>query len=236
MAPAQLASPLWHVVTALAVVGTMAVHGGTVDAAPREVAAVTSRSGDGSETYRGYRIEIAPDVPNAELVRLRQAAEHQVDLVEATGLDARTKAFLRGGPVVVQSGSGAGSHYSGGDSVTIAVAAPGDDRPILLHEYMHVYHFRMMPDGNRNPDILTFYERAKTGGFYPANAYLLKNPGEFFAMTASVYLHGKLAREPFTREELRQKQPVYFGYLNRLFGSPRAVSTETLQTSGTVRP
>ncbi|GJD46711.1 hypothetical protein AFCDBAGC_4595 [Methylobacterium cerastii] len=236
MAPAQLASPLWHVVTALALAGTMAVHGGTVDAAPRQVAAATSRSGDGSETYRGYLIEIGPDVPNAELDQLRRAAEHQVDLVEATGLDARTKAFLRRFPVVVQTGANVGGHYSGGDRVTIAVADPNDDRPILLHEYMHIYHFRMLPGGNRNADILTYYGRAREGGFYSAGAYVLKNPGEFFAMTASVYLHGRLAREPFTREELRQKQPVYFGYLHHLFGSPRAVSTEPPQTSGTARP
>ncbi len=32
-------------------------------------------------------------------------------------------------------------------------------------------------------------------------------------MTASVYLHGKLAREPFTRAELQQRQPVYYRFL-----------------------
>jgi hypothetical protein len=94
----------------------------------------------------------------------------------------------------------------------------------------------MLPDGKRNPDILAFYERAREGGFYPAGAYVLKNPSEYFAMTASAYLHGRLAREPFTREELRQKQPVYFGYLNRLFGRPRAVSSEAMQTSRPARP
>ena len=222
MAPAQLASPLWHVVTALAMVGTMSMHGGTVDAAPRVVAAATPRSDDGSETYRGYRIEMGADFPNAELSQLRRAAEHQVDLVEATTLDAGTKAFLRRFPVVVQAGGSAGSHYSGGDSVTIAVADPRDDRPILLHEYMHVYHFRMLPGGNRNPDILTFYGRAKEGGVYPARSYVLMNPGEFFAMTASAFLHGRLAREPFTHNEMRRNQPAYDRYLARLFGTPGA--------------
>lgn len=61
---------------------------------------------------------------------------------------------------------------------------------------MHVYHFRRLPGGRNNPDILTFYGRAKDGGFYPAGAYLLTNQGEFFAMTASVYLHGKLRANP----------------------------------------
>ena len=214
MAASHLASPFWHVVTALAVAGALALHGAPARAAPAE----TLRFGDGSETYRGYRIEMARDVPNAEIGQVRQAAEHQVDMVEATRLDERVKAFLRGFPVVVQMGTGEGSHYSGGNSVTIEVEDPKDDRPILLHEYMHVYHFRKMPGGRNNPDILTFYGRAKDGGFYPAGAYLLKNQGEFFAMTASVYLHGKLAREPFTRDELRQTQPVYYRFLSRLLG------------------
>ncbi|MET0429111.1 MAG: hypothetical protein ABW026_11520 [Microvirga sp.] len=130
--------------TALAVAGTMTVHGGTVGAAPRIVAAVTSQGTD--------RIEMARDVPNAGIDRLRRAAEHQVDLVEATGRDARAKAFPQGFPMVVRTGASAGSHDSGGDSVTIAVADPGDDRPILLHAYMNVYHLRMLPGGNRNPD------------------------------------------------------------------------------------
>lgn len=219
MAVSHSASPVWHAVTALAVLGAMAVLGGTAHAAPR--AAGTLRFDDGSESYRGYRIEMAQDVPNVAVATLRRAAEHQVDLVEATRLDASTKSFLRRFPVVVRSGSGEGSHYSGGDSVTIALEDPNDDRPILLHEYLHVYHFRKLPGGQGNSDILTFYGRAKAGGLYPAGAYVLKNPGEFFAMTASVYLHGRLAREPFTREELRQKQPVYVGYLDRLFGAAR---------------
>ena len=216
MAAYQLPSPFRHVAAALAVAGAMACHGGPARAA------ATTRFGDGSEIYCGYHIAMAQDVPNAEIARLRQAAEHQVDLVEATHLDASIKDFLRGVPVVVQSGTGEGSHYSGGDSVTVALDDPNDDRPILLHEYMHVYQFRRLPGGRDNPDILTFYRRAKRGSFYPADAYLLSNPGEFFAMTASTFLHGRLAREPFTREELRRKQPVYYGYLSGLFGGPRA--------------
>lgn len=103
------------------------------------------------------------DVPNAEIAALQRAAEHQVDLVEATVLDRRIKAFLRRVPVVVDTGSGAGSHYDGGDRVTIAVADPNDVRPILLHESMHVYRIRILPGGVTNPDIPAFYGRARVG-------------------------------------------------------------------------
>ncbi len=150
-------SPIWHVVSALAVAGMLAVHGASAHASRRQATAGTQHFEDGGEAYRGYRIEMAQDVPNAAIGQLRKAAEHQVDIVEATSLDEGTKGFLRRFPVVVRYGSGEGSHYSGGDSVTIAVDDPKDDRPILLHEYMHVYHFRKLPGGRDNPDILTFY-------------------------------------------------------------------------------
>jgi hypothetical protein len=225
MAANHLVSSARYGMTAIALVGALTVQGELAQAAQLG-------AGDGSETYRGYRIEMAQDVPNAEIGQLRKAAEHQVDIVEATSLDGGTKAFLRRFPVVVHSGAGERSHYSGGDHVDIAVEDPKDDRPILLHEYMHVFHFRKLPGGRNNPDILTFYGRAKEGGFYPPGAYLLKNQGEFFAMTASVFLHGTLAREPFTRDELRRKQPVYYGYLNRLFGTPRAAGAVPSRLAG----
>gem|GEM_PF-2646186 len=238
MAAPHLASPFWQVILALAVAGAMAFRGGPVRAAAPPAAERVTSSGDGSETYRGYRITMAQDVANAEIGRLRRAAEHQVDLVEATGLDACIKDFLRGFPVVVRAGTGAGSHYSGGDSVTIAVDDPKDDRPILLHEFMHVYHLRRLPGGRDNPDILTFYRRAKAGALYPADAYLLSNPGEFFAMTASTVLYGRLAREPFTREALRRKQPIYYGYLTGLFGAQQAAepSPSRLTETGRLPP
>ncbi len=100
----MVTSPIWHVVSALAVAGTLAVHGGPAHATPRHAPAGTLHFDDGGERYRGYRIEMARDVPNAEIGQLRQAAEHQVDIVEATSLDEGNKAFLRRFPVVVHSG------------------------------------------------------------------------------------------------------------------------------------
>jgi hypothetical protein len=47
---------------------------------------------------------------------------------------------------------------------------------------------------------------------------MLKNPAEFFAMTASAFLHGSIARPPYTRETVIRTQPVYARYLAQLFG------------------
>ena len=50
-----------------------------------------------------------------------------------------------------------------------------------------------------------------------AEAYLMTNQMEFFAVTASVFLYGKDSIEPFTRSKLKENQPDYFQYLVSLF-------------------
>jgi hypothetical protein len=90
--------------------------------------------------------------------------------------------------------------------------------PVILHELLHAYHNKMMPQGVKNPAVLLHYNLAKSDQLYPAEAYLLTNEREFFAVTASVFLYGKDGKEPFTRANLKQKQPDYFKYLVWLFG------------------
>ena len=98
----------------------------------------------------------------------------------------------------------------------------------MLHELLHAYHAGMLPRGFKNPDVLLHYNLAKGEKLYPADAYLLTNEKEFFAVTASVFLYGKDGR--FTRSDLKQKQPDYYKYLVRLFeldpdGAPVASRT-----------
>ncbi len=72
--------------------------------------------------------------------------------------------------------------------------------------------------GTRNQDILLYFNHAKDARLYPANEYLLRNQMEFFAVTASLYLWGHVSRVPFTRENLKNKQPYYYDWLGQLFG------------------
>ena len=71
----------------------------------------------------------------------------------------------------------------------------------------------------RNADLLTYYDRARSGRRYPADAYVLKNVQEFFAVTASLYLwgNGSIARRA-TREALKAAQLMYYVWLGKLFG------------------
>jgi hypothetical protein len=89
-------------------------------------------------------------------------------------------------------------------------------RPTMLHELLHAYHNRIMPRGFKNASILLHYNRARDGQLYPAEAYLMTNEREFFAVTASVFLYGNDG--PMTRSNIKEKQPDYYNYLVYMFG------------------
>jgi hypothetical protein len=90
--------------------------------------------------------------------------------------------------------------------------------PLILHELLHAYHARMMPAGVHDTKILGYYDLAKSQQLYPAEAYVVINEREFFAVTASVFLYGKADKDPFTRAKMKEKQPEYYRYLVWLFG------------------
>jgi hypothetical protein len=91
--------------------------------------------------------------------------------------------------------------------------------PVMLHEFLHAYHAQLLPNGFRNEGVLGHYNSAKSKQLYATDTYALTNEREFFAVTASIFLYGKdSAHEPFTRADLKEKQPDYYKYLVGLFG------------------
>jgi Anthrax toxin lethal factor, N- and C-terminal domain len=88
-------------------------------------------------------------------------------------------------------------------------------RPILLHELLHAYHDRILPNGFANHAIQSWFKQASEQSIYPADHYLMSNEREFFAVTASVFLSGKDGS--FVRADLKKKQPDYYTYLKWLF-------------------
>jgi hypothetical protein len=111
---------------------------------------------------------------------------------------------------------GPGAFGAGKLRIFPAILNFSPNKPVLLHEYMHAYHFKVL--GTQNPDVIKYYEQAKASGIYPAGAYLLKNKQEFFAMAASTMLSGEIAREPFTREKLEKEMPECAAWLRKLLG------------------
>jgi hypothetical protein len=169
--------------------------------------------------YRGFTIDVsrAQDRPDFESVE--RSVKHQVDIVADCGASADVLGFFRSQKVSLEPGHGDGGGHFAAQSAGVALDAAVDppEAPVLLHELLHAYHWKILPGGFRNGDLIGFYGRAKTVG-YPSGAYLLTNVQEFFAVTASCYLWGRVSRPPFTCANLKSRQPLYAAWLARQFG------------------
>jgi hypothetical protein len=170
--------------------------------------------------YRGFTVDMsaAQSAPNFDAIK--DSVKHQIDITADCGASPAVMSFFKSQEIKVQAGQGdGGGHFSSnskGISVDADVQAP--EKPVILHELLHAYHFRVLPQAGQNPDLLRFYNIAKNGELYPPDSYVLKNVREFFAVTGSLYLWGNVDRPPRTRDNLRQKQPVYYAWLGQLFG------------------
>ena len=114
-----------------------------------------------------------------------------------------------------------------------------NDEPVLLHEFLHVYHSRLMPQGYDNLGVKAYYAEAKAKRLFPKESYTMFNHKEFFAVTGSIFLAGKdTVHEPFTRAALKEKLPEYYKYLVGVFGfdpekpnEPPVASAEAMPTA-----
>jgi hypothetical protein len=175
---------------------------------------------NGLMVYRGYHIDARPILNSPDYPAIMASMPHQIDIVADCGLRPDVLSFFQSQPIILRPGlRGQFGHFDPhvpGVSIEDAVAAP--QKPIVLHELLHAYHWYRIPGGFNNPEILTFYQRARSGQRYPESAYVVKNVQEFFAVTASLYLWGHVDREPFSRENLKARQPVYYAWLGQFFG------------------
>lgn len=112
------------------------------------------------------------------------------------------------------------------------------DDPVLLHELLHAYHAKLMPQGFDNLGIRAYHADASSKQVFTKKDYAMKNHKEFFAVTASIFLAGKESiHEPHTRARLKEKLPEYYKYLVELFGfDPDASSTAPVAEKSDPQP
>lgn len=169
--------------------------------------------------YRGYTLDVTAVNTNPNRDSLVNAVHGQLDLVENVALPPDLHSFVKSVPMVMYDGEGTLVYAAGKIRIPSRSAFPYDTRnPILLHELCHAIEDKKLPDGFSNSEILTLYDAAKRGGRFPADAYLLSRPGEYFAVMASTYLHGTADQEPFARDSIRIKQPAMYDWLMKQFG------------------
>jgi len=177
------------------------------------------------QTYRGFTIDGSLVVKAANFEAILAATREQIDMVHAVGLPADILAFcasvkFRLMPDGSFAGSTPGRYVGGGDQsvqVSTKIVTTGH-KPVLLHELLHAYHDQRIERGYRNRAILGFYEKAKAISAYAAKSHMMSNEKEFFACAATTYLFGVTAQEPFRREKVRDSQPEFQAYLQKLFG------------------
>ena len=111
------------------------------------------------------------------------------------------------------------------------------EEPVLLHELLHAYHGKLMPQGFDNLGVRAYHADAMSKQVFGKEDYVMKNHREFFAVTASIFLSGmKSIQEPHTRAQLKEKLPKYYKYLVDQFGFDPEPSTATPVASTTNSP
>lgn len=170
-------------------------------------------------SHNGFKVDVTEVVAATEYDSVLKAVKAQLDVVANAKVPARTQQFFRTVPIVVQAISGAARYGAGRIVIPLRSPVPYDRaRPVVLHELCHAYHDAKLADGFSNPAILGFYDQAKQGGKFPGDSYMLSNNAEYFAMMASVFLHGSAVREPFGRDSIRVKQRAMYDWLVKEFG------------------
>ena len=177
-------------------------------------------------TYRGFRVDATAAQSAPNLPAVITSLKHQIDIVADCGAAPKIIDFFKSQPIVLKPGStDGGGHFNANvKGVTLDIAVDPPEKPVALHEMLHAYHFLVLPQATQNPDVLLYYQRARDGGFYPPDAYMLKNEREFFAVTGSLYLWGNVDRPPHDRKTLHDNQPVYYKWLGDLFGVVKPVA------------
>lgn len=147
----------------------------------------------------------------------------QLNIVEAAGLPPDILNFFKKTKILVdpavRGNPGLFSIRDGAGAVRIQPIVFPANRPILLHELMHAYHFYIL--SLKNPAIVEAYDAASRNGSYPAafqKAHFLQNEKEFFAVTSTIYLFGPIQQPPFNCDILSKTAPAYLAFLETTFG------------------
>lgn len=182
--------------------------------------AISLRTQETKLNHQGFQVDFAQINDSPQKETILKAVKRQIEIVVLVGLSEENLNFFKSVPIVmIPDASGTPGVYGG---IKNTVFLKGRDlapmRPILLHEFLHAYHNLKIADGFQNAHIRSFYAEAQNS--YPnfKDEYFLSNAKEFFAVTASIYLFGKIPRPPFERSTIKKAQPQYYQYLESLFG------------------
>jgi hypothetical protein len=189
----------------------------------------SSLSGANTLPYRGFQIDDSRVAGMQNLEEVRAAIKEQIDIVWAVGLPAGIITFfqtvqMKVVPIGAMGTISPGLYIAQDKEIRITAGlAPQRNKPILLHELLHAFHDQRIHGGYGNEDIRAFFQLAEQISAYAPKSHMMSNQVEFFACSATTYLNGVTAQEPFKREKVRDCQPLFYAYLASIFG-PKAGS------------
>jgi hypothetical protein len=177
-------------------------------------------AGAAASDYHGFQIDDSAQQLASDALASLTA---QLDVVESSGLPPGVLAQLKQTPIVVDPGlrgnPGIFAVRGGSGAVYVRPIVFDANKPILLHELLHAYHFRVL--GLDRPEIQQAYQRAKGSDAFPArfqSSHFLENGKEFFAVTGTLYLFGDIQQPPFSCAALAKLDSGYLAFLAQQFG------------------
>jgi len=172
----------------------------------------------GQFTYRGFTLDVSAATKFSNFSDIETSLERQIDIVADSGVRPEIIEFFKSQRITVvpglESEKGQPGLFEPRRGVLIA-AMPKQREPVLLHELLHAFQANRL--GDNNPEISTYYERARANHFYDQHSHMMQNVKEYFAVSGSLYLVGRLDQPPYYRERLKQ-QPNYYAWLGQQFG------------------
>jgi hypothetical protein len=184
------------------------------------ILAAGSLSASAAPSYHGFAIDqSARPMAPAALASLNA----QLDMVEAAGLPPAVLAALKSTPIIVdpdlRGNPGIFAVRNGAGAVYVQPLSFPANKPILLHELLHAYHFGTL--GLNRPEIIQTYQRVRDSDLFPPqfrSAHFLENGKEFFAVTGTLYLFGDIQQPPFSCTALAKLGDDYLAFLAAQFG------------------
>jgi hypothetical protein len=173
--------------------------------------------------YNAFRI----DESRAHLSReAQESLFKQLDIIESAALPPAVLGAMKQTPVVVdpdlRGNPGIFAVRGGVAAVYVQPIEFPLNKPILLHEFLHAYHFSVLHLDR--PEIQEEFQLVKHSSLFPArfqSAHFLENAKEFFAVTGTLYLFGDIQQPPFDCTALSRLRPQYLKFLDSQFGPPR---------------
>ncbi len=164
----------------------------------------------------GWHVDASRDShrPHDEVVA---AITRQLEIVESRAIAQDILGFMRTVPIWTNPSrrDGLTAHYDRAKGVDVRISDLDPKKPVVLHELLHAFHEQKL--GYDAADILRFFEQARASGAWPADAQMMADAREFFAVTSTVYLFGSIDVPPFTQGRMHQAQPEYWTWLGVMF-------------------